>query len=424
MKGLFIIIAAFCFYLLIIIIRIKSSYDKFEDASQGSCTKSTESFYQREKPLPQYDDTESEDSDEEKIEENDAIDNDVDGNIVQQTLVVDHDDNDDNQLESIFADSANNLPFSDSLNAVEVKSSAKSSEIQYPASASSSPASAVALVSTPPLTEIQSKTLVSNPPSVEMQFQIPVQSKEKLQLPDTIDASAHNNISIPVNVSTVNDNVNIEIASSRNDIGADISTSNFDTNDKIRINDTKETNVIIPVTTANPNLGSDSHIYDNINNRNDVINERNDVINESDIEFRTSMRVDHDANIITLETLPEKVVLETELNNSDVKIRKQDLDSDSDISDDEQTIPIPISYVSVAQVSGEIMATKGGPSINLSTFSVEISSDSAKRAVKFDQSIDKPASVSSIERPAEMSKDEIKWHMAGQHKVIKQNNID
>lgn len=411
MKGSFIIITAFCVYLLIIIIRIKSSYDKFEDASQGSCTKSTESFYQREKPLPQYDDTESEDSDEEKIEENDVIDNDVNGNIVQQTLVVDHDDNDDNQLESIFADSANNVPFSDSLNTVEEKSSAKSSEIQYPASASLSPASAVVLVSTPPLTEIQSKTLVSNPPSVEMQFQIPVQSKEKLQLPDTIDASAHNN-SIPVNVSTVNDNVNIEIASSRNDIGADISTSNFDTNDKIRINGTKETNAIIPVTAANPNLGSDSYIYDNIN--------RNDIINDSNIEFRTSMRVDHDANIITLETLPEKVVLETEPDDSDVRIRKQDLDSDSDMSDDEQTIPIPISYVSVAQVSGEIMATKGGPSVNLSTFSVEISSDSAKRAVKFDQSIDKPASVCSIERPAEMSKDEIKWHMAGQHKVIKQ----
>jgi hypothetical protein len=161
-----------------------------------------------------------------------------------------------------------------------------------------------------------------------------------------------------------------------------------------------ETSAIIPITTTSLDLGSEFAFSSSI---------KNDKI------------VDTDTNT-SAKASPSVPEMEPKGVRSSSRKKAADLDSDSDVSDDERSIPIPISYVSVSQMSGEIVATKGEPSVNLSAFSVEMPNDgSIKKAVKFDESTEKLTIVtSSVDRHAEKSRDDLndlKWHLADQPKV-------
>jgi len=168
-----------------------------------------------------------------------------------------------------------------------------------------------------------------------------------------------------------------------------------------------EASAIIPITTTSLDLGSEL-AFNSI---------KNDKIVDTELSSSIVIDTNTSAKADTSEQVPE---IEPKGVRSSRK--KADLESDSDVSDDERSIPIPISYVSVSQMSGEIVASKGEPSVNLSSFSVEMPNDgSVKKAVKFDESTEKLTIVtSSVDRHAEKSRDDLndlKWHLADQPKV-------
>ena len=342
-------------------------------------TKSMESFYLQDNP--QYDDTESEEEDgEKKLIDDTIVVTHINGDV--NDLVVDDEFIESNQLEDIFTESTINKTFTDTLTNIDVTLvTEKSNEIPYQSSAPSSASASSILVSSP----------LKEAPLRQTSSSLPDNSK-------TIDTST-------VVVDPVIKVSNIEHS---------IVSTSIDTN--IIINDTLTDTVNIP----NPNtvtsidLGSESRLC--VETTSDI--RYTDKLNDSDSEYPSPVMINSNKSGTTpdFEVLPEQEVIT--INDRKVKERKQDDVSDSDISDDEQSIPIPISFVSVSQVSGEIVATKGEPSVNLSAFSAELHADSIKnnKAVKFDQSIDKP-SITSLTKSTDKSRDEIKWHLADQPKV-------
>lgn len=379
-----------------------NKYD--DDNSRGSpTTKSMESFYLQDNP--QYSDTDN-DSDKEddnkKLIDDDVVVVDINGD-AKDIVIDDEDDvNQSNQLEDVFTDSTIIKTYSDTLTNVDVTLvTEKSNEIPYHSSPSSSSS----------LNASSSPLLVSTPLSAEAPLQqtsSPSPSSSLLLLPDT-NKSVKSDTDYVSSARVHDANIDHGIASSS--IDSSIIDNNITTDTVIIPN---------PNTVTSIDLGSDSRLYVETNS-----NIRyGDKLNDSDSECPSPVIVNNNKTATSiLELLPEK----EDATNNDSKIdrNKQDHVSDSDFSDDEQSIPIPISFVSVSQVSGEIVATKGEPSVNLSTFSAELPVDNIKnnKAVKFDESIEKSSLVSLV-KSTDKSRDDIKWHLADQPKVYINTTIN
>ena len=343
--------------------------------------------------MPQYNDTDDDNSSDEdrvRVRETSAATNDIDNDYFQQ-ISIDHNDNDSSPLEAVFADNTDEQRFSDTLTTIEVSLvTEKSSEIPYnPSSSSSLLATSAALNSLPLSRESQSKPVSS---SFSSTVAIP-DTTVSTRITSDINDDANLNTSLQVQSANVN----------RNSIESTIDTvvsTGIVTSDAAS---TMETSAIIPITTTSLDLGSEFAFSSSI---------KNDKI------------VDTDTNT-SAKASPSVPEIEPKGVRSSSRKKVADLDSDSDdVSDDERSIPIPISYVSVSQMSGEIVATKGEPSVNLSAFSVEMPNDGTNRkAVKFDESTDKLTMVTSavaVDRHAEKSRDDLndlKWHLADQPKV-------
>jgi hypothetical protein len=298
----------------------------------------------------------------------------------------------------VFADNTDDQHFSDTVTTIEMSLvTEKSTEIPYnPSSSSSLRATSAALNSLPLSRESQSKPVSSSLSST-------------VAIPDTtvstrITSNINDDTNLNTSIQVQSANVNLNSIESTIDtvVSAGIVTSDVVDN-RTSASSTMETSAIIPITTASLDLGSEFAFNSSIKN--------DKIVNTINIDTNTSAT----AYTSVPEIEPKGV--------RSIRKKVADLDSDSDVSDDERSIPIPISYVSVSQMSGEIVATKGEPSVNLSAFSVEMPNDGSikKAKVKFDESTEKLTIVtSSVDRHAERSRDDLndlKWHLADQPKV-------
>ena len=363
--------------------------------------------------MPQYEDTDSDSSSDEhreRVIDTNVATNDINNDDFQQISNDNNDnDNDSNQLEAVFADNidVDEQPFSDTLTTVEVSIvTEKSTEIPYnPSSSSSLLATSAALNSLPLSRESQSKPVSSSSSSSSSSSPI-------VTIPDTsvntiikTDIKDDSNINTSLQVQNANINLNsIESTTIDTVASAGIITSDIDNKTNASTMEVSAISVIIPITTGSLDLGSELAFNSSI---------KNDKIVDTEL---SSINIDTNART---KTSASKQLPEIEQKGVRIYRKKADLESDSDVSDDERSIPIPISYISVSQMSGEIVASKGEPSVNLSAFSAELPADgNTKKAVKFDESTEKLTIVtSSVDKHAEKTRDDLKWHLADQPKV-------